>query len=133
MILVAVVAPQHPLAAITGRIADKLLAQQTQLVLSDRSELTAHQDFAVHSRLVWRMSDLGTKHALLRAGMGWGYMPQHVVKDDLLHGKLVRISTSQHAPAGMALPIQCVYRPDHRAGPALSWWLDALAGLTTFD
>ncbi|MFX7731805.1 LysR substrate-binding domain-containing protein, partial [Acinetobacter baumannii] len=65
--LVAVVAPDHPLAKVKGRISEKLLQQQTQLVLSDRSELTARQDFSVHSRLTWRMSDLGTKHALLRA------------------------------------------------------------------
>lgn len=133
VMVVGVVSPQHPLAAVKGRIPDKLLAQQTQLVLSDRSELTARQDFSVHSRLSWRMSDLGTKHALLRAAMGWGYMPEHVVKDDLKSGKLVRIMTSQHSPEGMALPIQCVYRPDYRAGPALSWWLDSLAGLKTLD
>jgi len=133
VMVVGVVSPQHPLAAVKGRIPDKLLAQQTQLVLSDRSELTARQDFSVHSRLSWRMSDLGTKHALLRAAMGWGYMPEHVVKDDLKAGKLVRILTSQHSPEGMALPIQCVYRPDYRAGPALSWWLDSLAGLKTLD
>lgn len=131
--LVGVVAPQHPLATVIGRIPDTLLAQQTQLVLSDRSELTARQDFSVHSRLSWRMSDLGTKHALLRAAMGWGYMPLHVVRDDLASGALVRIQTAQHAPEGMALPIQCVYRPDSRAGPALSWWLDSLAALNTLE
>jgi DNA-binding transcriptional LysR family regulator len=131
--LVGVVAPQHPLAAVTGRVPDTLLAQQTQLVLSDRSELTARQDFSVHSRLSWRMSDLGTKHALLRAAMGWGYMPLHVVRDDLASGRLVRIQTTQHAPEGMDLPVQCVYRPDYRAGPGLSWWLDSLAALNTLD
>jgi len=133
VMVVGVVSPQHPLAAVKGRIPEKLLAQQTQLVLSDRSELTARQDFSVHSRLAWRMSDLGTKHALLRAGMGWGYMPRHVVKDDLHNGKLVQINTPHHTPGGMALPVQCVYRPDYRPGPALSWWLEALAALTTLD
>ena len=128
--LVAVVAPDHPLAKVKGRISEKLLQQQTQLVLSDRSELTARQDFSVHSRLTWRMSDLGTKHALLRAGMGWGNMPLHVVKNDLDRGRLVSISTIHHPPQGAELPIQCVYKPDHPAGPALSWWLDSLAALT---
>lgn len=53
--LVAVVAPHHPLAKVKGRIAEKMLLQQTQLVLSDRSELTARQDFSVHSRLTWQI------------------------------------------------------------------------------
>lgn len=131
--LLAVAAPGHQLAKVEGRIPDKLLSQQTQLVLSDRSELTARQDFSVHSRLAWRMSDLGTKHALLRAGMGWGYMPLHVVREDLAAGLLVPLLTSQHPPGGKILPVQCVYRPDAGAGPALSWWLDSLAALTVLE
>ncbi|OWY30023.1 LysR family transcriptional regulator [Herbaspirillum robiniae] len=131
--LVAVVAPHHALAQVKGRISEKLLSQQTQLVLSDRSELTARQDFSVHSRLTWRMSDLGTKHALLRAGMGWGNMPLHVVRDDLDAGRLVTITTTHHPPQGAELPVQCVYKPDHKAGPALSWWLDSLAELKTLE
>ncbi|NKI71335.1 LysR family transcriptional regulator [Collimonas pratensis] len=133
VLLVGVVAPAHALAQIQGRIPGHVLERQVQLVLSDRSALTANQDFSVHSSLAWRMSDLGTKHALLRAGMGWGYMPRHVVADDLASGRLVTIVTAEHPPEGAALPMQCVYRPDRQAGPALTWWLDALARLRTFD
>lgn len=133
IMMIGVVSPAHPLAAIQGRVPDHVLAQETQLVLSDRSELTASKDFSVHSKLTWRMSDLSTKHALLRAAMGWGYMPAHVIADDIANGKLVRIQTSQHPPEGLAIPMQCVYSSDYRAGPAVSWWLDALAALTTLD
>ncbi|MEM4987921.1 LysR family transcriptional regulator [Collimonas sp. H4R21] len=133
VLLVGVVAPAHALAQFSGRIPGHVLEQQVQLVLSDRSALTANQDFSVHSSLSWRMSDLGTKHALLRAGMGWGYMPRHVVADDLASGRLVLIQTAGHPPEGAALPMQCVYRPDREVGPALAWWLDALAKLTSFD
>ncbi|AIY43973.1 Transcriptional regulator [Collimonas arenae] len=133
VLLVGVVSPSHALAQIKGRIPSHVLERQVQLVLSDRSALTANQDFSVHSSLAWRMSDLGTKHALLRAGMGWGYMPQHVVADDLASGKLVTIATEAHPPEGAALPMQCVYRPDRQVGPALTWWLDALAKLTIFN
>lgn len=133
ILLVGVVSPNHALAQFSGRIPGHVLEQQVQLVLSDRSALTANQDFAVHSSLSWRMSDLGTKHALLRAGLGWGYMPQHVVADDLASGRLVRIQTAGQPPQGAAMPMQCVYRPDREVGPALSWWLDALSKLTTFD
>lgn len=133
IMMIGVVSPHHPLAAINGRIADHILAHETQLVLTDRSELTASQDFSVHSKLVWRMSDLSTKHALLRAGMGWGYMPAHVIEEDIANGKLVCIQTAQHPPEGLALPMQCVYSSEYRAGPAVSWWLDALAGLSTLE
>ena len=72
VLLVAVASPAHALAQISGRIPAYLLKQQVQLVLSDRSALTANQDFSVHSSLAWGMSDLGTKHALLRAAHGLG-------------------------------------------------------------
>jgi DNA-binding transcriptional LysR family regulator len=129
--MIGVVSPTHPLAKLKGRIAEHVLAHETQLVLSDRSELTATQDFSVHSKLVWRMSDLSTKHALLRAGMGWGYMPHHVIEDDLKNRTLVSIQTAQHPPEGLAIPMQCVTRSDYRAGPAVAWWLDNLAALKT--
>ncbi len=133
VVTVGVVAPGHPLSTIYGRVPEKMLAQQTQLVLSDRSDLTARQDFSVYSRLTWRISDLATKHALLLAGMGWGYMPLHVVKADLATGKLVQVITQHDPPGGLILPLQCIYRPDAKTGPALLWWLDALAALTSFD
>ena len=65
--------------------------------------------------------------------MGWGYMPRHVVADDLASGLLVQIQTAGHPLQGAALPMQCVYRADRHVGPALSWWLDALTRLTNFD
>ena len=30
----------------------------------------------------WRLSDLAAKHAFLRAGLGWGGMPLHLVEAD---------------------------------------------------
>jgi DNA-binding transcriptional LysR family regulator len=60
-------------------------------------------------------------------------MPLHVVQDDLAAGRLVSIATIHHPPQGSELPVQCVYKPDYRAGPALSWWLDSLAELRTLE
>ena len=51
VLLVGVVAPAHALAQFSGRIPGHVLERQVQLVLSDRSALTANQDFAVHSSL----------------------------------------------------------------------------------
>jgi DNA-binding transcriptional LysR family regulator len=129
--LVAVVAPDHPLAKVKGRIGKAPAAANPAGAVGPQR---AHRPpgFSVHSRLTWRMSDLGTKHALLRAGMGWGNMPLHVVKDDLATGAWSASAPSTIA-TGAELPIQCVYKPDHPAGPALSWWLDSLAALTALS
>jgi DNA-binding transcriptional LysR family regulator len=55
----------------------------TQLVLTDPSSLTEGQDFGVVGTKSWRLADLGAKHALLLAGVGWGNMPEPMVRDDL--------------------------------------------------
>lgn len=36
----------------------------------------------------WRVTDFQTKRLLLLEGMGWGYMPEHVISDDLKKNKL---------------------------------------------
>ena len=88
--LVSVAAPKHPLAKI-GRNLHAKMREHVQLVLSDRSELTKSVDFAVISPRTWRLSDLGAKLLLLRAGIGWGNMPLPMVQEDLDSGSLVRL------------------------------------------
>ena len=76
-----VVAPDHPLAAIEGPIETHVLHQHVQLVLTDRSALTAGRDYGVLSGRTWRLADLGAKQSMLLAGLGWGNMPAHLVED----------------------------------------------------
>jgi len=66
--------------------------QHVQLVLTDRSELTVGREFGVMSPLTWRLGDLFAKHAFLLKGLGWGGMPLHAVKQDLLEGRLAKLS-----------------------------------------
>lgn len=46
------------------------------------------RDFGVLSSNTWRVSDLGAKHELLRAALGWGSMPLHPVEEDLACNRL---------------------------------------------
>ena len=88
--LIPVAAPSHPLAR-RARIRPGEARAHVQLVLTDRSPLTAGQDFSVVSPRTWRLADLGAKHNLLRQGIGWGNMPRPLVEADLLGGTLVRL------------------------------------------
>lgn len=111
--LVPVAAPGHPLVA-GGDVAD-----QVQLVVSDRSSLTEGRDFSVFSPRTWRLGDLGAKHQLLREGLGWGNMPYWTVADDLSDGRLVRLTLPQ-GPRGL-YPLYSVNRADTPPGPAAQW------------
>ena len=81
--LIPVAAPDHPLAG-AGR-------GHIQLVLTDRSSLTQGRDFGVVGPQTWRLADLGSKHMLLKGGIGWGYMPEPTVREDVAAGKLVHL------------------------------------------
>jgi DNA-binding transcriptional LysR family regulator len=123
--MLAVAAPAHPLAQLQGPIRAEQARDHIQLVLSDRSTLTDGRDFGVMSVKSWRLGDLGAKHALLLAGMGWGNMPKPMINDDLKRGRLVELQIE--TPQALLYPFHTVHRRDRPPGPAASWLMERLA------
>ena len=123
--MLPVAAPDHPLALIPGPISMAAARDHIQLVLTDRSQLTADRDFGVLAVKSWRLADLGAKHALLLAGMGWGNMPKPMVNEDLKRGRLVALKIE--TPGDLNYPFHTVYRSDTPPGPAASWLMERLA------
>jgi DNA-binding transcriptional LysR family regulator len=123
--LVPVAAPEHPLAALPGPLSATALRDHTQLVLTDRSNVTQGQDFGVVSPRTWRLGDLGAKHALLLAGLGWGNMPAHAVAGDLAAGRLVRLPV--HEGESRPYPLIIIHRNDTPPGPAARWLVAQIA------
>jgi DNA-binding transcriptional LysR family regulator len=114
---ITVVSPTHPLAGKRGPVSSSAAGKQVQLVLTDRSALTSGRDFGVVSPLTWRLADLGAKHAFLRAGLGWGHMPLHMVQEDLDKRALVRIRV-EGLPRDVIMQMRVVFRRDAPPGPA---------------
>jgi DNA-binding transcriptional LysR family regulator len=114
---VTVVSPSHPLAKSRGVASASAIAEHVQLVLTDRTVLSHGRDFGVLSPLTWRLADLGAKHAFLKAALGWGHMPLHMVKADLDSGALVKIRI-EGTPRAWAMPMSVVFRKDAPPGPA---------------
>jgi DNA-binding transcriptional LysR family regulator len=88
--MIPVAAPDHPLAG-NDKNAPGAGREHVQLVLSDRSDLTKGRDMAVVGTSIWRLADLSSKHMLLKAGIGWGNMPEPMIEDDLKRRRLVRL------------------------------------------
>lgn len=124
--MVTVVAPSHALARHKGRVHARDLERHVQLVLTDRTTLTSGRSYGVFSPLIWRLADLGAKHAFLRAGFGWGHMPLAMVQPDIDAGQLVRIRLEIHSPATPGIAMFAVYRKETPPGPAGRWFIDRL-------
>lgn len=119
--LLPVAAPSHRL------VHGGALADDVQLVLTDRSDLSAGREFSVLSARTWRLGDLGAKHALLRAGLGWGNMPRWMVTEDLAAGRLIELQRPER-PGGH-YPLFAVHRTDSPLGPAARWLAQRLSGI----
>jgi DNA-binding transcriptional LysR family regulator len=116
--IIPVAAPNHPLAR--GRPnASGAARNHRQLVLTVRTPFSEGPDVGIFSADAWRLADLGAKHALLLAGVGWGNMPEPNVRADLAAGRLVRLELPE-ARNGL-YPLRAMHRTDRPPGPAAAW------------
>jgi DNA-binding transcriptional LysR family regulator len=130
--MIPVVGPRHELATHKGPIPTSRLSDCVQIVLSERNA-SGVPDQAVLSPRTWRIADLHTKHAMLRAGLGWGNLPEHLVGDDLKAGRLVRIQPEAWGENEHELYLSAIYRRDTALGPARRWILANLEALCIRD
>ena len=121
-----VAAKSHPLAAYRGPIPSSVVRDHVQIVLADRSKLTGNYEINVYSERQWRVLDLTTKHALLRAGLGWGGMPIHVVSDDLARKRLARLHIEAAGTSEYEAVLFAIHRSAEPPGPATRWLLARL-------
>lgn len=126
--MVPVVGPDHPLAKVKREIPTRRLAENVQIVLSERTDAGVADQGVLSSR-TWRVGDLHTKHALLCAGLGWGNLPEHLVREDVKRKRLVAIRPEAWAVDEHTLHLSAIYRSDETFGPAHQWVLTHLAEL----
>jgi DNA-binding transcriptional LysR family regulator len=121
-----VAARDHALTSYRGKIPKEVLGKHTQIVLTDRSELSSGREFGVMSSATWRLADLFAKHHFLLKGLGWGGMPLHVVRKDLEEGRLSVLPIEDVPPDGLILTMSAVWQTKSPPGPAGRWFVDRL-------
>jgi DNA-binding transcriptional LysR family regulator len=126
IVFLMVAAHDHALASYRGKIPKEVLAKHTQIVLTDRSELSSGREFGVMSSATWRLADLFAKHHFLLKGLGWGGMPLHAVRKDLEEGRLAVLPIEDVPPDGLTLPMSAVWQTKSPPGPAGRWFVDRL-------
>ncbi|CAB3753568.1 LysR family transcriptional regulator [Paraburkholderia humisilvae] len=123
--VVPAIAPGHPLAR-QREISNGELREHAQIVLTDHSSRTEGRTFSVYSDRRILTADLGSKRAMLLAGLGWGFMPRSFVEDDLSTRRLIELDLKERPPRTRSLPLFAVYRYSTPLGPAGRWVLDTL-------
>ncbi|ABC90560.1 probable transcriptional regulator protein, LysR family [Rhizobium etli CFN 42] len=121
--MLPVAAPNHPLAQISRPLTLGDVREEVQLVVTDASGRTKGRDFNVLSYKTWRVSDIATKHQLIKAGLGWGGLPAPIMHDDLRSGALVHLDLDAYEQGEYA--IYSMRQLANPPGPAASWMIDA--------
>ena len=122
--LVPVVASSHALARAAAPIPRDVLEDHVQLVLTDRTQVTAGFSGGVISHRVWRFADLAARLDYLLAGFGWCNMPLHMVEGHIEQGHLTRLHLKDYDT--LSLPVAGAYATKHPPGRAGRWLIDDL-------
>ena len=73
-----------------------------QVVVSDSARTTTQSRGILPGGLRWTVSDFATKKEILLANMGWGGLPDHMIKSELDKGTLVPLSIEGYPPTPVA-------------------------------
>lgn len=123
--LLPVAAADHSLAKLGRPLMLADVREETQLVVTDASGITAGRDFNVLSYKIWRVSDIATKHHLVKGGLGWGGLPASLVRDDVRDGNLVVLDIEAYEQG--EYPLYALRRTASPPGPAGQWLIDSFA------
>ena len=90
---VLVAAPEHPLAKAGDQAWSRAdLRAHIQLAVQDSSNRTESLDpYLFGGNRVYYLSDFYTKHQALRLCLGYGWMPRHLIEEDLRSGSLCEL------------------------------------------
>lgn len=114
-----VVSPDFPAAQRTGVKSRREMQSYTQVVVSG----TGGKDFDQSRDLLsggqrWTVSDFDAKKSIIKAGLGWGGIPDHLMSHDLETGTLVPLAIEGYPPRHTE--IFAIRRRDRPMGKVMS-------------
>ncbi|MBK5518347.1 LysR family transcriptional regulator [Pseudomonas sp. TH10] len=119
--MVTVCGTGHPLAG-KNEVDCQQLAQHRQLLMSTQSSVYPGSEPA--SPQVWRADSFYVMAEWLVRGLGWAWLPRHVVQYPAYQGQMVELVSEWTPPA---LVVELVWRRDEPLGPAARWLAERFA------
>lgn len=119
--MVTVCAVGHPLAG-EPRVSRQLLGRHRQLLIAPQQ--SGYPGGEQISAQVWRADSFYVMAELLMRGLGWAWLPRHVVQYPAYQNLMVELISDWTPPA---LVVEMVWRRDEPLGPAARWLADSFA------
>ena len=113
--MVTVCATSHPLAD-QPLVTRQQLARHRQLLITPQQ--SGYPGGEQLSPQVWRADSFYAMAELLMRGLGWAWLPRHVVQYPTYQNQMIELSSEWTPPA---LVVEMVWRRDEPLGPAARW------------
>lgn len=117
--MVPVCGPQFTLAQYKGLAPIEQLKKHTQIILRSTSDGKPRSAAIFNPANTISVDDFLSKKELLLAGLGWGFMPRHLIEDEIQKKRLV----FTHAEI-MHIPMVIARDPLHALGPCATFLWD---------
>ena len=119
--MVTVCAVGHPLAR-EQRVSRQQLARHRQLLITPQQ--SGYPGGEAISPQVWRADSFYSMAELLMRGLGWAWLPRHVVQYPTYQTHMVELDSEWRPPA---LVVELAWRRDQPLGPAAQWLAERFA------
>ena len=114
-----VASPDFPAAQRSGVRSKREMQTYTQVIVSGTgsSEFEQSRDLLSGGQR-WTVSDFAAKKSVIKAGLGWGGIPEHLMVQDLANGELIPLTVEGYPPRHTE--IFAIRRRDQAAGRVMS-------------
>lgn len=114
--MVAVSAPDHPLQRLNRELHLEDLAKERQVVVRDSGSKARRDAGWLGSASRWTVSSMRESVSMLREGLGFGWIPVHLIQEELEIGRLKRLPLTEGGTRKVTLHL--IYGDKEMAGPA---------------
>jgi len=121
---VAVAHPGHALHQLGRELSAEDLSRETQVVLRDSGQDNPRDDGWLGATLRWTVGQMATMRTLVAGGLGFAWLPEHLVSGPGLDGKLLPLPLREGRIRHVTLYL--IHRQPDSAGPATRRLADVL-------
>ena len=110
--MIAVASKHHPLFKIKNKISPQKLIEYRQIILKNTSDSSKRNAGIEPGQPQIGVYSLSLKKQLIQCGVGWGNLPDHMIKKELQAKELFILRQNPHP-----LPIQLAWQKKKNLGP----------------